>query len=49
MDSTAISLCMDHGLPILVFDMTDPENIVRAIRGEPIGTIVGAVQRGTSA
>jgi uridylate kinase len=41
MDSTAISLCMDHNLPILVFDMTDPTNIVRAVRGEPIGTIVG--------
>jgi uridylate kinase len=41
MDSTAISLCMDHNLPILVFDMTDPSNIVRAVRGEPIGTIVG--------
>jgi uridylate kinase len=41
MDSTAISLCMDHKLPILVFDLTDPENIVRAVRGERIGTIVG--------
>ena len=40
MDSTAISLCMDHKLPILVFDMTDPSNIVRAIRGDAIGTIV---------
>jgi uridylate kinase len=41
MDSTAISLCGEHDLPILVFDMTDPSNIVRAVRGEPIGTIVG--------
>jgi uridylate kinase len=41
MDSTAISLCMDHNLPILVFDMTDPTNIVRAVRGDRIGTIVG--------
>ncbi len=40
MDSTAISLCMDHQLPILVFDMTDPSNIVRAVRGDRIGTIV---------
>jgi uridylate kinase len=40
MDSTAISLCMDHDLPILVFDMTDPTNIVRAINGDKIGTIV---------
>lgn len=42
MDSTAISLCMDHRLPILIFDMTDPANIVRAMRGERIGTIVSA-------
>jgi len=41
MDSTAISLCMDHDLSILVFDIQDPENIVRAVRGEAIGTIVG--------
>jgi uridylate kinase len=40
MDSTAISLCMDHKLPILVFDMTDPANIVKAVRGDNIGTIV---------
>lgn len=40
MDSTAISLCMDHDLPILIFDMTDPANIVRAISGERIGTVV---------
>jgi uridylate kinase len=40
MDATAISLCMDHDLPILVFDMTDPTNIVRAIRGDAIGTMV---------
>ncbi|MFM2153535.1 MAG: hypothetical protein RL199_1970 [Pseudomonadota bacterium] len=42
MDSTAISLCMDHKLPILVFDMTDPSNIVRAVRGDRIGTLVTA-------
>jgi len=41
MDSTAISLCMEHNLPILIFDLTDPANIVRAVRGENIGTIVG--------
>ncbi len=40
MDSTAISLCRDHHLPILVFNMTDPANIVRAVRGERLGTIV---------
>ena len=40
MDSTAFSLCMDNGMPIIVFDMSDPENILRAVRGETVGTIV---------
>jgi uridylate kinase len=40
MDSTAISLCMDNGLPIIVFDLHTPGNIKRAVCGEPIGTIV---------
>lgn len=40
MDSTAATLCMDNNIPILVFNLRDPENIVRAIHGESIGTIV---------
>jgi uridylate kinase len=40
MDLTAISLCMDHRLPVVVFDMKGEGNIERAIRGEPIGTLV---------
>lgn len=40
MDSTAASLCKDNDIPILVFSIDDPYNIVRAICGEPIGTIV---------
>jgi uridylate kinase len=40
MDSTAITMCREHGIPIVVFDMTTPGNIVRAVRGEPIGTVV---------
>lgn len=40
MDSTAASLCMDNGIEILVFNLDDPENIVRAMVGEPIGTVV---------
>ena len=40
MDSTAASLCMDNQIPILVFNLNDPENIVRAMQGETIGTIV---------
>lgn len=40
MDSTATSLCMDNGIPIRVFGLDDPENILRAMRGEDIGTLV---------
>jgi len=40
MDSTAISLCMDNRLPIMVFDMQVHGNIRRALSGEPIGTLV---------
>lgn len=40
MDSTAISLCMDHDLPIIVFNMEVEGNIARALNGEPVGTIV---------
>ncbi len=40
MDSTAITMCREHGVPIVVFDMTEPGNIVRAVKGEHIGTIV---------
>jgi uridylate kinase len=40
MDSTAISLCRDNNLPILVFNMTRPGNIRRVVLGEPLGTLV---------
>jgi uridylate kinase len=40
MDSTAVSLCMDNGLPIVVFALMDEGNVVRAVRGERIGTLV---------
>ncbi len=40
MDSTAISLCMDNNLPIIVFNMDRPGNIARALNGERVGTIV---------
>jgi uridylate kinase len=42
MDSTALSLCMDNGLPIHVFNLADERNIERIVLGERIGTIVGA-------
>jgi uridylate kinase len=41
MDNTALTLCMDNGLPIIVFDMRAPGNIRRVVWGEPIGTVVG--------
>ncbi|MCQ2484129.1 MAG: UMP kinase [Clostridia bacterium] len=40
MDSTAASLCRDNGIAILVFNLEDPENIIRAVKGENIGTLV---------
>jgi uridylate kinase len=40
MDSTAITMCMDNDLPIRVFNITVPGNVARAVRGEPIGTLV---------
>ena len=42
MDSTAASLCRDNNLPILVFGLNDPKNIVRAVNGEKIGTLVSS-------
>lgn len=42
MDATAVSLCMDNSLPIIVFNMTEPGNITRVLFGEKIGTIVAA-------
>jgi uridylate kinase len=40
MDSTALSLCMDNGLPIHVFNMDDEENIFRIVSGQRVGTVV---------
>jgi uridylate kinase len=42
MDSTALSLCMEHHLPIVVFDLQQPGSLLRAIAGEPVGTLVAA-------
>jgi len=38
MDLTAVTLCAEHGLPVFVFDISDPESLVRAVRGEQPGT-----------
>ena len=40
MDSTATAMCKDNNIPILVFSLEDPDNIVRAVMGETIGTLV---------
>ena len=40
MDGTAATLCRDNRLPILVFDLADPDNIARAVQGENVGTLV---------
>ena len=40
MDTTAVSLCMDNGLPVVVFALMGEGNVVRAIRGEEVGTLI---------
>ena len=42
MDATAVSLCMDNGMPIVVFNLTTPGNIRRAVLGQSIGSLVTA-------
>jgi uridylate kinase len=42
MDTTAISLCMDNKLPIVIFNLRTPGNMKRAIMGEPVGSLVTA-------
>jgi len=41
MDSTATTLCMDNGIPLIVFDLDVYGNIERAVMGEKVGTIIG--------
>ena len=41
MDSTAVSLCMDNKLPIVVFDNGEPGNLMSVVEGDPVGTLVG--------
>ena len=42
MDAAAVSLCMENGLPIIVFDLNQPDNIARVASGEPVGTIISS-------
>ena len=48
MDSTAISLCMDNRLPIIVFNVMERGNIRKVVSGQPIGTLVGVGDRDAS-
>ena len=40
LDATAVSLCMENDLPIIVFDLNKPQNVTRAALGEPVGTLI---------
>jgi uridylate kinase len=42
MDTAAIALCRDHGMPLRIYDMTVPGNLMRIMRGETVGTLVDA-------
>ncbi len=42
MDATAVSLCMQNGLPIIVFNLKDKENLGRVVRGERVGTMISS-------
>jgi uridylate kinase len=44
-DAAAVSLCLENDLPIVVFDLNEPDNVTRVARGEPVGTLISA-QRG---
>jgi uridylate kinase len=45
MDSTAISLCMDNRLPLVVFDIRTPGNLLKVVQGDTVGTTVGELVR----
>jgi uridylate kinase len=40
MDTTAVTMCKEHDVPIVVFDMNTPGNILKAVRGDQIGTVI---------
>jgi uridylate kinase len=49
LDAAAVSLCQENDLPIVVFDLNRPENIMRVTRGEPVGTLIAGETGGNSA
>ncbi|MFL5757601.1 MAG: UMP kinase, partial [Chloroflexota bacterium] len=46
LDAAAVSLCMENDLPIIVFDLNEPDNIRRVALGDPVGTIITATAVG---
>ena len=42
MDAAAVSLCMENELPIIVFDLNQPDNITKVATGEPVGTFISS-------
>ena len=48
LDAAAVSLCQENDLPIVVFDLNEPENITRVARGEPVGTLISAATGGAT-
>jgi uridylate kinase len=49
MDAAAVSLCMENDLPIVVFDLNQPDNITRVTVGESVGTIISSATHATDA
>jgi uridylate kinase len=49
LDAAAVSLCQENDLPIVVFDLNQPENIIRVARGEPVGTLISGETGGVTA
>ncbi len=47
LDATAVSLCMENDLPIVVFDLNQPDNITRVATGEPVGTLISGASPAT--
>jgi uridylate kinase len=49
LDAAAVALCMENDLPIVVFDLNQPDNITRVALGEPVGTLIAAAGEGPRA
>jgi uridylate kinase len=49
LDAAAVALCLENDLPIVVFDLNEPDNITRVARGEPVGTLISAQRGGEDA